>query len=336
MERAHDGQGTDWEERLRRGREVARQVGGKRTDESVAVVVLNWRRPEETAGCLASLMTLEHRVRTYLVDNESDPEALQALLDRFPAVSAIPNSENLGYAEGMNVGMDRALEQGATHLLLLNNDVRVTPPLIDRLLAIFRLHKDAGIVGPCIRFPEPDGRVESLGIDVNRFSGRVQLRFHGTHPDDVYPYPHKVDAVAGAAMMVSAALVQAVGQFDPGYFAYFEDIDLCLRARARGFASYVSPRAVVYHAGAGTMGDRPERIYYGVRNHLWVVEEHGMPLSRGLRPVRLAYVAALHGFQVVRERRAGLMAGLRHYALGLRDYRTGRLGRCPSEQKSRL
>ncbi len=302
--------------------------------ESIAVVVLNWRRYEETRGCLAAAVLLERPARLYLVDNETDPDELARLRGHYPRVTVLPQEENLGFAEGMNAGMDRALDDGATHILLLNNDARVTPPLLDRLVAIFRAQEDAGIVGPSIRFLDPGGRVESAGLDVNRFSGRIRLRGHGDSPGDLYPYPHKVDAVPGTAMMVSAEMIRTVGMFDPGYFTYFEDVDLCLRARRKGFSSYVVPKAVVHHAGAATLGPRPERIYYAVRNHLWVVDEHGMELSPALRALRRAHVTGLHVAQAVRQRRVGMRTALLSVARGVRDHHAGQFGR--RDWRSRL
>ncbi len=293
---------------------------------SVAVVVLNWRRYDETLACLRAVSLLERPARVFLVDNESDPAGLAQVRARFPSVATLPQEQNLGYAEGMNVGLEAAIRAGASHILLLNNDARVTPPVVDRLLALFRVHADAGVVGPSIRFPEPDGRIEALGMDVNPYSGRIVLRHHGASPDDVFPYPHKVDAVPGTAMMVSTDLVERAGMFDPAYFAYFEDVELCLRAREKGFATYVFPKAVVYHAGAATLGSRPERVYYSVRNHLWVMDEHGKPLTPALRTLRRVYIAGLHAAQVLRERGTGPRGSLAGLARGIRDYRAGLSG----------
>lgn len=296
----------------------------------VAVVVLNWKRYDLARDCLKAVRGLERACCCYLVDNESEASGLETLVGEFPEVVALPLEKNLGFAEGMNVGMERALGRGATHILLLNNDARVTPPLVDQLLAIYDIQKDAGVVGPGIRFMPPEHRVQSMGLDVNRVTGRIRLRSFGAAPDDIYPYPHKVDAVPGTAMMVRAELLQTVGMFDPGYFCYFEDVDLCLRARKKGLHSYIFPKAVVYHIGGATLEGTSEQVYYSVRNQLWVVDDFGLKLPYGLEHVRRGYVVGLHAAQLVREKRVGLKVGLSSIARGVRDYRAGSFG----EQRS--
>lgn len=108
----------------------------------VAIIVLNFQRYDETAGCLESLRSLRHPATVYLVDNASQEPSLAALARRFPEVSCLPLAQNEGFAGGMNHGIRRALQEDATHCLLLNDNARVTPPLLEQLLALYGAQKE--------------------------------------------------------------------------------------------------------------------------------------------------------------------------------------------------
>lgn len=297
----------------------------------VAVLVLNWRRYDETQECLESLQSLEipPRPRVYLIDQESDTAALGHLVARFPEVVAIPLSGNLGYAGGMNRGIERALADGAKYLMLLNNDARMTPPVVRQLLALFKSHLHVGVAGPSLRFLPPDERVVSIGLEVNRWSGRVHLRHHGGLPENLYPYPHQVDAVSGACLMISAEVLREIGPLDESYFFYFEDVDLCLRARAAGWNVYCIPTAVVYHEGGATMGESPDRVYYGVRNQLKVIAERGLNVAQPIAWGRNLYIVGLHLAQILSEKRVDTPSRLHTLWEGTRDFRRRSFGPRP-------
>lgn len=295
----------------------------------VAILVLNWRSYDRTRACLDAVSALEGppQPRVYVVDNESNPAQLAALTEDHPEIVPLPLERNEGFSGGINHGIRRALADGAEHILLLNNDALITPPCLRQLQAIFtNRHLKAGIVAPSLRTLPPEERIAMVGLDVNRWSGRVTLRHHGSPPELLYPYPHQADAVSGACMLVSRELLEEIGLLDDDYFFYFEDVDLCLRARAAGYNVYVVPTAVTYHEGGATMGDAPERAYYGVRNQLRVISERGLEVSPPVAAGRSAYIMGLHLAQILRERRGSVAAGLKAWARGIADHRSQRYG----------
>lgn len=296
---------------------------------AVAVLLLNWRQYERTAACLESIYALEAppTPSIYLIDNESDPSALKALLAKHPSVIPIPLEANLGFAGGMNAGIKRALADGADYVVLLNNDTFLTPPVICQLIALFEnKHLKVGIAGPSLRTLPPESKVEAIGLEVNRWSGRITLRHNGVSPEDLYPYPHQVDALSGACMMISREVIEEVGTLDDGYFFYFEDVDLCLRARDKGWNVYASPTAVVYHEGGASMGDHPDRAYYGVRNQLKVIAERGLDVSSPIALGRSLYIAALNLARLKNEGDLPSPKHLKGFIQGVRDHRRRHYG----------
>ena len=135
----------------------------------------------------------------------------------------------------------------------------------------------------------------------------------------------------GAAMAISRAVAERVGLLDEGLFAYVEDVDLSLRARAAGFAVVFVPDAVVRHKGSASTGGAASttNMYYSTRNTLAVVERV-RPLPPGLRSLRRGVVVGAHLVQSLAhpDRRAAMGAVL----AGWRDARAGRMGQAPIRQ----
>lgn len=310
------------------GQEVQVGITVAELKAQVFTVVLNAGRYAETVGCLEALRGVEHPTRLLLVDNVSDALALARLRKQFPSLVTLALSENQGFAAAMNVGMARALELGASHIWLMNNDARPEPSSLSLLLAPFAAQKDCGIVGPLLLEYPGTGRVQSAGVDVNVYTGRIRQRGVGALPEELYPYPFKVDAVSGTAMLIKREVLEQVGSFDPDWFFYYEDLELCLRARGAGFSTWLHPSARVLHRGGGTMGRQPARCYYGVRNQLELVRRFGKTLPPGLPLARVALVAGLNGAQALKEGQGirQRAANLRAWAQGIRDFSRQRLG----------
>jgi GT2 family glycosyltransferase len=268
----------------------------------VAVVVA-WRAGERAAACLGALAATAPACRRVLVDNESDTKRLAALLARMPEVEVVPLAENRGFAGGANAGLARALALGASHAILLNDDVLVTGGCIDALVACAGTE---AAVSPEIEAPGDDAFAGGA-IDWRRGYGR--------HVDGALDY------LTGAALCIPAAVFARVGPFDERLFLYYEDVDWCLRARALGVPLRVCREARAVHAaGASSGGGRGATwAYYSTRNRLWLLE-HERGRAAALREaVGTAARAAAHG--------RGALS--RAKLAGVRDWRGGRLGRGP-------
>jgi GT2 family glycosyltransferase len=126
-------------------------------------------------------------------------------------------------------------------------------------------------------------------------------------------------------MAISRAVLERVGFLDERLFAYVEDVDLSLRARAAGFAVVFVPDAVVRHKGSASTGGAASttNMYYSSRNTIAVVERV-RPLPWGVRSLRRGVVVGAHLAQSLAhpDRRAAAAAVL----AGWRDARAGRFG----------
>jgi len=285
----------------------------------LVALVLNWNGGEDTLRALESLAGIE----AICVDNGSTDGSDAEVERRYPQVELIRNGANLGYAEGNNVGLRRALERGADWVLLVNDDAVAEPGVADALERAARARPDAGILACKILFE--DGRtVMYAGASFNVLLGYSGRRDGFGRPDRFHEL-RDVARADGAAMALSRPLLERVGLLDAELFAYAEDVDLSLRARAAGFAIVFVPDAIFRHKGSASTGGSASthNLYYDTRNTI-VVCERLRPLPPGLRALRRGVVVGAHLVQAAAHpsRRAAARAVIE----GWSDARAGRLG----------
>ncbi len=299
----------------------------------VGIVVLNWHGRLQTIECLRALAALDYpRREIFLVDNgeqEFTPEEVRRLAD---GAHYQLSATNLGFAGGANLGMRAALAAGAGYVWFINNDAVPDPAALTELVAAARAHPGNGIIGPKIVQRRDPSRIDSIALHIDTHRGRVYLIGHDEVDHGQYDQWLEAEGVTGCAMLVSRTVCEQTGGFDADFFAYFEDADLCLRARAAGFRVAVAPRARVLHDRPPARHGRQSvsSLYYAARNHLMLMRRHSAAAGAGRLAV-FAYIVALnlaYALQSGRRRRARLQAVWR----GVCDYRRGVVGAAPNEQ----
>jgi GT2 family glycosyltransferase len=227
---------------------------------SVAVVILTWNGKALTLDCLRSLEAVTTPdVRVMVVDNASTDGTVEAVRARYgERVSVVVNSSNLGFAGGNNVGIRKALDDGARFVLLLNNDTTVDPAFIEELLLPVRESNTIGIAAPKIYYAQPPDRIWYAGGEISFWKGTA--RHIGIRKADrgQYDEPRDVAYATGCAFLARREVFERVGYLDESYRAYFEDADLCMRAARRLPYRYL-PRARVAPHMASTGGRSRER-----------------------------------------------------------------------------
>lgn len=251
----------------------------------LAIIILNYRTPALTVACLASLAPeVDHTIRVLVVDNASNdgsPEEIEcAIADRGWGqwATLLRSPVNGGFAAGNDFGI-RALHADA--YLLLNSDTVVLPHAIARMREALRLRPDAGIVGPTLLtgsgerdvsyFREPAPLSEFVRSSRTGALGRLLRRFELVLPPPSGPI--EPDWIAFACALIRREVIDEVGMLDEGYFMYFEDVDYCRRARAKGWKVLHWPTAEVVHLSGGSsnlttrsaLRSRAPRYYYEAR-----------------------------------------------------------------------
>jgi GT2 family glycosyltransferase len=226
-----------------------------------AVVVVTYNSARYIAGLLASLpgAAAGLALRTIVVDNGST-DATVELARGYPEVICIETGANLGYAGGINVGRELAVEYSA--LLVLNPDLVLEAGAIREMFSALA-DPAVGMVAPLML--EPDGRcfpslrreptlTRAMGDCLlgARFGRRPNWLSEMVWDERAYGYRHVIDWATGAALMTSAACDRAVGPWDERFFLYSEEVDYAARARSAGFRVEFVPAARVRHRGGGS------------------------------------------------------------------------------------
>lgn len=213
-----------------------------------------------------------------LVDNGSVDGSEQLAERLYPGWKLIKSSINEGFARAANKGI-RASTQ--PYILLLNTDVILTPGYCQGLISSLEFHpRLGGVMGLLVR---ADGRtIDSMGISLDRFRRRpVDLETDRdiqaiTIPEETF----EIFGVNAAAALYRRSLFSSIhdeqGYFDEEYVSFFEDVDLCWRARKRGwtFACVPSVRAIHARGGSGGLAQNSIAVRaYTNRFRLYLVHE---------------------------------------------------------------
>ena len=299
-----------------------------RTKEATWAVVLNYETPDDTWLAVRSLQTSDPPPdRILVVDNGSTDDSVARLNDALQEVDIIEAGTNLGFSGGCNLAIARALDAGADRVLLVNSDAVLAPDTLRLLSTALDEDPAVGIAGPVLLSRSEPDTIASAGITFDPRTGRMlhraagrRLALAGT------TLVHRIDAVSGCVMLVRREVFERAGLFDEPCFYSFEDLDLCLRAAAQGFATVCVSAALAYHEGARSIGPRSlRRVYYGVRNHLRVAQRVA-PLGSVGRTVRAAAIVGLNAAYVIRSPEVRVAGGLLALSRGVRDHVRGRYG----------
>jgi len=243
----------------------------------VAAVIANWNGGEENLDCLRSLVA--HGIAEsdiVFVDNGSSDGSLERVVAAYPRAAVIRNATNLGFGEASNQGAQLALERGADAVFFVNNDVVLPDATLARLVLELERDPRIGIVGPRVLYRDDPARVWAAGGMLTWRENLSTLVGHGERDAAEFRAPRDVDYVAGCALHATRRCLEKVDLFDATYFAYMEDVDLCLRAKAAGFGVRMVGEVSVLHATSSATGGgyNPRRKWMMGVNSIWFLRRH--------------------------------------------------------------
>jgi GT2 family glycosyltransferase len=244
----------------------------------VHVVTLTWNQRDETLACLESLSQMTYpNFRILLVDNGSTDNTPAVVRERFGQVDLVVNDHNLGFSGGFNAGICHALDQGADFVLVINNDTLVAPNMLDELMA-YAGNPGVGMLAPKIYSADEPTRIWSVGGQRNFWNLEMIATGDGQLDAGQWDAPLERDYLVGCALLLKRSLLEQIGLFDAETYnpIYYEDSDLCVRARLAGQRLLLVPSAHMWHKGVGSGGgfDSPRQRYLMARNSVRFFKKH--------------------------------------------------------------
>jgi hypothetical protein len=248
----------------------------------LSIIIVTRNTKELLSGLLLSIRqdaSLRPLLREIiLVDNASTDGTEEVVRDSFPEARFVKNSENRGFAAAINQAS--AMASGNV-LLLLNSDTRLLPGHVEKLVSFMKDNPSAGIVGPQLVYEDmrPQrsfANVPSLLHEVVPLFLLKVLFPRKYDARDKTGLPRDVESLIGAAILVRAALLRALGGLDERFFFFLEETDFCVRARQKGYRVVLFPSANVIHLQGKTVGQTwvEGRIEYAISLYRFLRKYH--------------------------------------------------------------
>jgi GT2 family glycosyltransferase len=246
----------------------------------VSALVVTHNEKDQLLDCLHSFFaSADVPVEAVVVDNDSSDGSAAAVTDELPQATVLVQPKNLGYGRAANVGLERC---EGRFVLLLSPEVIVDAQCVGRLADFLLTRPDAGAVGPRLSLPDgrldPDARrafptpgslfYQTVGLSrllprSPRF-GRYNM---GHLPDDEV---HEMDAGTAACLMLRKSALDRVGFFDPRYFMFGEDLDLCYRLKLGGWKVFYLPTASATHNVRASSAEHERQVTYERHRAMWI------------------------------------------------------------------
>jgi GT2 family glycosyltransferase len=269
---------------------------------AAVILIVSYNTSDLTSACLLSVGSRP----VIVVDNASTDGSADAVAAEFPGVRLIRSERNLGFAAANNLAARHATGE---YLLLLNPDTVVLEGAIDRLLEFAAAHPGAGIWGGRTLFHESQaGAARGGRLNPASCWGRPTLwslictatglssLFRGSalfNPESYGGWERdsirEVDIVSGCFLLIRRELWDRLGGFDPEFFMYGEDADLCLRARKLGARPMITPEATIIHYGGASERVRADKMVRLLDAKVRLIRRHWLP---ALVPLGVALLKA--------------------------------------------
>lgn len=263
----------------------------------ILTIILNYKTAAMTLrsakAALREMEGLEGEI--VIVDNASGDGSFEAMSSHvadqgWSQVRVVQSSCNGGFGAGNNVGLQLGLTDGSApdFYYVLNSDAFPDEGSISALLTYLESHPKVGFAGSYIHGPDGDPHLTTFRFPsilselegAARFGPISRLLASKRVPIDVPDHTREVDWLAGASLMMRRETLEEIGLFDETFFLYFEETDLCRRAKLAGWPTVFVRASEVTHIGSVSTGMKTwarmpqywfnSRLHYFTKNHGWL------------------------------------------------------------------
>lgn len=277
----------------------------------LSIIIVNFNTKEYIKNCLNPIFEGLNSVNVEIivVDNNSADGSVEMLKNDFPMVKLIANDKNVGFGQANNQGV--RISKGR-YILLLNSDTKILPKSIDILYNFMETHSEVGIAAPkllnddlslqrsCRDFP-------GLWRDINKalgffkylpnhsLFGRIHIK--GWDHDKI----QQVDQPQGACLIVRRDVLEGEDIFDKQFYMYYEEVDLCYRAKKKNWRIYFIPEAkVIHYSGKSFSKNMPRMIFHIYKSKFLFYKKHFNIIKQSLLYLlilfEMVYRITVYGF----------------------------------------
>lgn len=217
---------------------------------SIFVIIITYNGSKWIDKCFGSLINSTIPIKILAIDNASSDGTPDIIRKKFPEVEVIETGSNLGFGAANNMGIKKALNEGADFLFLLNQDAWLeNDDTIEKLVDIAQHNTDYGIISPIHLNGKGDLLDKNFGTYLYQLGGRKFIT------DKVCNRQTEMlvdlEFVNAAAWLMTKELISKVGFFDPVFFHYGEDSNYVKRVQYHSFKIGVAPEAYIHHDREG-------------------------------------------------------------------------------------
>ena len=247
---------------------------------SLAIIVLNWNGADDTLNCVESLQQQTLRPEIIIVDNNSSDDSVERFEDHIKsqkkdAPILIKNSQNFGFAGGINTGLIYAKEHNFEYIGVLNPDAIADKKWCRTLVDELSTHLDCGIATGIMQ--RRDGKTLDTTGDFYTTWGLPGPRNRDEPVKNAPSKPGEVFGATGGGAIYRAAIFDDIDMFDEDFFMYYEDVDLSFRAQLAGWKVRFTPEAIAYHKVGASSKKVPGLAVYNTFKNLPLVFIKNVP-----------------------------------------------------------
>ena len=197
----------------------------------IKILILNWNGEDIIEKCIDSIKLNNYKNYSIdIIDNGSKDKSISILTNKYPEITLHKISKNLGYSRGYNYAFEKLKISTFDYYLILNNDVIVKNNLLIKLYENIIKYGENNIYCPKI-YNLNNNKIWYAGGYYNRFLG-ITKHIGIDKTEDKYTYKtRKTGYASGCCLLIKKNIIEKLKGFDSSYFMYYEDVDLCLRAK---------------------------------------------------------------------------------------------------------
>lgn len=247
----------------------------------VSLIILNYNGKADTLEFLKSIKKTDYpNYEIIVVDNASTDGSVAAIRKKFPKVKIVQNKENLGFSAGMNPGIRKSKGK---YVVIMDNDRYVfQKEWLSHLVDAVESDQKIGMVIPMLLYYRTN-TIQLVG-QVAPLSAKITSATYllGLEEEDKDQFSKIFDIVAGNGL-IKKEVLKKIGLFDEKMRRYFDETDLCYRARAAGYRVVAQPKSKMWHKGSATINARSYfSIYENYKNKIRYILKNYGPFTKPL------------------------------------------------------